>query len=212
MVRVLTKKTKKTNLPCPLSSPEPSHQFNISKIISNILYAEGNAGVISPGDEPDSREILITIMEYSGTAGQEDRIAALEKKCREMDSQVMGLLNELLDLKAVSLKMSRQAGEYRGREIPQEPDVQDTAYPEQADSVPSPSGATASDGSTVIRLKGASQPVVPAAPPEPEMVRIMQSDGTFKMEPRRGDSSTMDSSGGWGRNRKSISLKNKKNP
>jgi hypothetical protein len=133
-------------------------------------------------------------MENSGTGGQEDRIAALENKCREMDALVKGVLNELLDLKSQNKNMSRQVAEYRSRELEQEPVMQDVA--------PAAPVATTPEGSVVIRPKGERKPDVPAAPEEPVMVRIMQSDGTFKMEPRRGSESTTYTSPGYGRNRK----------
>jgi hypothetical protein len=125
-------------------------------------------------------------MEISGAGGAEDRIAALEMKSREMDAMVKGLLNELLDLKTVSMKLSREAGQYRVVE-----------YAE----APAPAPAVASDGSTVIRPRNTRQPEVAVAPKEPEMVRIMQNDGTMKMEPRYGAQDHIDSAG-YGRNRK----------
>jgi len=145
------------------------------------------------------------IMECSEPDDAEERIAALEKKCREMEALVSTLLDELLDLKSISMKLSRDGRQYQSQTLKQEPDEQDTASSELAD--PAPSG-----NSTIIRPKTSSPQDVPAAPPEPAMVRIMQSDGTFKMEVRRGDTSPRDSSGGWDQNKKSTSLKNKKNP
>jgi hypothetical protein len=139
-----------------------------------------------PGADKSLQEKLITIMEISQNDGTEDRLAALEKRARDMDAMVKGLLNELLDLKTISAKMSRQVGEYRAQEPA---------------AAPAPAVAISSDGSTVIRPKSARQPEAPAAPPEPAMVRIMQSDGTMKMEPRYGGQNMVDSAG-FARNRK----------
>ena len=56
-------------------------------------------------------------MEISGTGVSEDRIAALEKRLREMDALVKGLLDELLDFRAVAMTLSRQAAEDRRQEL-----------------------------------------------------------------------------------------------
>ena len=53
----------------------------------------------------------------------------------------------------------------------------------------------------VIRPKSARQPEAPAAPPEPQMVRIMQTDGTMKMEARYGGQDMVNSAD-FARNRK----------
>ncbi|MCK9581345.1 MAG: hypothetical protein M0Q92_12980 [Methanoregula sp.] len=160
------------------------------------------------GIEPDFREEVITVMEIYRNNDEEERIANLEKRCREMDRQVMGLLNELLDLKSVTTGISRQAADYYRQDLLRETVVEDTASMEPSDSTV----AVPQAGSVVIRPKSTSRPEINAAPAEPEMVRIMQSDGTFKMEVRRGDSSTMNSTGGWGNNKKSTTFRSKKNP
>ena len=141
-------------------------------------------------------------MENSGTGTTEDRINALENRFRDMDALVKGLLNELLDLKTIFTKLSRQAGNYRSPEYVPEPDVQETVSQRPA--------PFSSDGSVLIQPKSASRPDVLATPAEPEMVRIMQSDGTMKMEVRRGDQSMTSGSGGYGGNKKSTSLRSKK--
>jgi hypothetical protein len=120
-------------------------------------------------------------MEISQTSVSEDRIAALEKRVRDMDALVRGLVDELLDLKSVAMILSRQAGKPDGPEFPREP----VAGPSEA-----PSGTATPDGTVVVRQKGAGQPDVPAALAEPAMVRIMQADGTMKLEPRYGDKRT----------------------
>jgi hypothetical protein len=139
-------------------------------------------------------------MEISGTGVPEDRIAALEKRLREMDALVKGLLDELLDFRAVAMTLSRQAAEDRRQELKRGPVLRGTA---------SPSVAAPSDGSTVIRPRGARQPDVPA---EPAMARIMQDDGTMKLEPRYGDRSPIDSSAGYGRTKKGTSARSRQDP
>lgn len=135
----------------------------------------------------------------------QERIATLEAKCREMEKQVRTLLADLLDLKSVSMKMTRDAAHYQSRIPAQDGDQLDTVSPAEAEPVP----AGTPGNTTVIRPKSASHPEVPVPEPAPAMVRIMQSDGTFKMEVRRGDSTPRDSSGGWKDNQKSTSLKRK---
>jgi hypothetical protein len=136
-------------------------------------------------------------MEISQTGGTEDRIAALEKRYQEMDSMVKGLLSELLDLKTISMKMTRQAAEYTPREHAE---------------APAPAVTVSSDGNTVIRPRSARQPEAPVAPPEPKMVQIMQTDGTMKMEPRYGEANQISSTGGYGRKGKGTTAKAEQAP
>jgi hypothetical protein len=180
----------------------------MSEIISSVIYANSDANLTVPGIEPNHQEKLISIMEISGTGVSEDRIAALEKRLREMEALVKGLIEELLDFKAIAMKMSRQDGERSREELKRGPVVLGTASPVLAGQ----SVAASSDGSTVIRPRGARQPDLPVVPAEPVMARIMQSDGTMKMEPRCGDRNPIDSSGGYGRTRKGTSVMGKQAP
>lgn len=177
----------------PYGSIGETHPFNTSAIISSDIYVQSDAHLNILGSKQDLQETLIRIMEISGTGGVEDRIDVLEKKVRQMDALVSGLLNELLDLKSVYTKMSQHLGEYRIEE------------PVEAPAAPA---TVASDGSTLVRPK-VIRPDAPAAPAEPEMVRIMQSDGTMKMEPRSGDPSMTGHSVGYGHDMKNNPLKRK---
>jgi len=138
-------------------------------------------------------------MEISGGSDAEARLAVLEKKYQDMDALVKGLLDELLDLKSISSKMSRQVGEYRYQDAGREQRGTLSAAP--VNPAPSSPFTSSSEGNTIIHPRGVRQPEVPAVPAEPEMVRIMQTDGTMKMEPRYGDQNHIDSAG-YGRNRK----------
>lgn len=117
------------------------------------------------------------MMETGSGAATEERIAALEKKVREMEALVKGLTQELLDLKSITMKMSKQTDERSRQELRR-------TAPAAASAPAAPAPATT--GSTVIRPKGRA-PEAPPAPAEPEMDWIMQPDGTMKQEPRRGD-------------------------
>jgi hypothetical protein len=135
------------------------------------------------------------MMETSLSAATEDRIAALEKKVREMEALVKGLTQELLDLKSVAMKMNKQSEERSRQELRRGPIVAGApAAPAAA-----PATAPSPGGSTVIRPKGARQAEAPAAPAEPAMDMIMQPDGTMKLEPRRGDKDYIVASAGYGK-------------
>jgi len=138
-------------------------------------------------------------MEILGTDVSEARITALEEKVRDMEALAKGLINETLDLKSDVMTMSKEADEQSRQELKRGTTVRGMASSSPAGSA-SPSAAAA-DGSTTIRPRVAPRQDVPAAPPEPAMVLIMQSDGTMKMEPRCGDQKQTDSSGGYGPDR-----------
>ncbi len=170
----------------------------MSAIISSVLYALSATRITVPASELYRQETLITNMDISGTGVPEDRIVTLEKKVRDLDALVKGLVDEFLDFKAVAMKLARDEGERSREELKRAPVAQGTA---------SPSSAAPSEGSTIIRPKSSHQPDAPAAPPEPTMVRIMQTDGTMKMEARYGDKNTTSSTAGYGKNRKGTSVK-----
>jgi TolA-binding protein len=143
--------------------------------------------------ERDQQEKLITMMETSLSAATEDRIATLEKKIREMEALVKGLTQELLDLKSVAMKMTKQSEERSRQELKRGTIVAGTASQQTA-----PAAAPAGSGSTIIRPKGKAAEA-PAASAEPAMDMIMQPDGTMKLEPRRGDKDYIVASAGYGK-------------
>jgi hypothetical protein len=170
----------------------------MSGTISSVLYAKSDPRIKSLGNEPDHQEKLITSMELSETGETEDRITALERKVMEMDAPIRDLIAELLDFKAIARTLSRQNGEHSRLVFTQEPVVPDTASPVPESPSASPFVVAPRECSTEIRPISARQPDVPA---EPVMARIMQSDGTMKMEIRRGDSTPVDACVGYGRTR-----------
>lgn len=165
--------------------------------------------------ELEEKERTLHMMESSGSgAVSEDRIAALEKKVNEMEALVKGLTQELLDLKSIAMKMSKQTEERSRQELKRmQPVVSGGQVPgatqvmaQQASPAPQPSVG----GSTVIMRRGArAAEAEPQAPREPEMDMIMQPDGTMKLEPRRGDKDYIVASAGYGRNKKGVSAKPK---
>ena len=122
-------------------------------------------------------------MEILTTGDEDERIAVLEKQVRDMEALVKGLIAELLDLKTVTMAMSRQDGERKRQELKQGTVVTGLSA--------SPPVAVSSDDSTVIRPEGVSQQDAPDTPAKPAMARIMQADGTMKMEPRYGNKKTI---------------------
>jgi hypothetical protein len=157
--------------------------------------------------ELDEKEKLVKMMESSGSGAGEDRVAALEKKVNEMEALVKGLTQELLDLKSIAMKMSKQTEERSRQELKRvQPIVQGAPSASSAGGAAAPQAA----GSTVVFRKGGRPAdAEPAAPAEPAMDMIMQPDGTMKLEPRRGDKNYIVASAGYGRNKKGVSAKPK---
>jgi len=156
--------------------------------------------------ELDEKEKMVKMMESSGSGAGEDRVAALEKKVNEMEALVKGLTQELLDLKSIAMKMSKQTEERSRQELKR---VQPIVQGAPAAS-PAGTAAPQAAGSTVVFRKGVRPAdAEPAAPAEPAMDMIMQPDGTMKLEPRRGDKNYIVASAGYGRNKKGVSAKPK---
>ncbi|MCX6691668.1 MAG: hypothetical protein NTW33_06345 [Methanoregula sp.] len=126
-----------------------------------------------------------------GTAG-DDRIAALERKNKEQEALLKGITEELLDMKSIVMKLAKASEERSRQELKRvQPIVQGAQQPV-------PGGGAPAGGSTVVmRPKSARQE--PAAPVEQSMDMIMQTDGTMKLEPRRGEKNYIVASAGYGR-------------
>jgi hypothetical protein len=120
----------------------------------------------------------------------EDRFAVLEKKMSDMEAHVKGLTQEIVDLKSLAMKMSKQI-EARDR--------QELRRGSQPPAMVPGSNAFPVSSSTVIVPKGAGKQDTPA---EPVMDNILQLDGTIEKEPRRGNKKAIDASLGYGRNKK----------
>lgn len=131
---------------------------------------------------PERQETLIRFMEIRETGKTDDRVAALEKKTEEMEALLKGLMAEMLDFKALAKNLARQTEEQHRQITVRGPVVQETVSQPESTGAPA---AAPQENHTVIHVKSAPKPET--APAEPEMVRIMQSDGTMKMEVRRGD-------------------------
>jgi hypothetical protein len=133
--------------------------------------------------------------ETPGMGMTETRIGELERKITNMDALVRGLTSELIGLKSDIMTMSKEAEENSRRELRREITGRRTVTP-----VPEvrPSAAEPVETVTITRVESPARQEAPAAKSdEPEMVMIMQPDGTMKMEPRHGDAKQMHPSGNY---------------
>lgn len=167
------------------SGVAPPH-FNMSGILLRVPNAQPDEKNNFSSRRTRSKEQLIRTMEIPANSDTEERIAALERRIRDMEALVRGLTAELLDLKKVATGMSRQEGERSRQDLKKGTVVRGTIAPELAGTSGSPAITAPAEEKVVIRPKGADKPEETAAPEEPK-VRIMQSDGTFKLEARRGN-------------------------
>jgi hypothetical protein len=128
----------------------------------------------------------------AGGAAGDDRIAALERKNKEQEALMKGITEELLDMKSIVMKLAKASEERSRQELKRVQPVMMQGAQQPAD------GGAAGGGSTVVmRPKSARQE--PAPPAEPSMDMIMQTDGTMKLEPRRGEKNYIVASAGYGR-------------
>ena len=114
-------------------------------------------------------------------AVDDERLRELERKVRELEALVKGLTEEVLDLKSVTMKLSREAEERRVKQVATEGRK---------------AGATLqAEPRAAVEPRVAAVPREPARPTEKQrtaadrsdanMELIMQNDGTLKPEPRR---------------------------
>lgn len=124
----------------------------------------------------------------AGAAGMEDaRASALERRIRELEAVVKGLTEEVLDLKALTLKLAKTAERHEG------------SSPSARSGQGRAAEAAPSTPTVLVRPRNAGKlSPMPAAPPRSfpipdsvpaasaeEMEMIMQPDGTIKPELRR---------------------------
>ncbi|MDH7511061.1 MAG: hypothetical protein QHH04_08490 [Methanolinea sp.] len=138
-----------------------------------------------------------------GQSPLDERVAALEKKVREIDALVKGLTEELLDLKSVAMKLSKVSEE--------------RARAEMRMTKPSPGG----QGQGPIIMQAKTRPPAPVQRPaqspaqtapqsEPEkMDMIMQPDGTLKPEKRK-NSDYIIASAGFSKKKQNVQGSGKK--
>lgn len=151
-------------------------------------------------------------MEKIGKVSEEERIEMLEMKCRETDAQVRAVLAEMRDLRVILDRMGRQPAPGRNRVVAEEPDEPETGAGGREDGADPSQDPATEETTIVVRPRQSARQELPPETAGPTMVRIMQSDGTFRMEPRRGANAMVDSSGTWDVTKKSTSFKGRKKP
>lgn len=139
-----------------------------------------------------------------GQSPLDERVAALEKKVREIDALVKGLTEELLDLKSVAMKLSKVSEE--------------RARAEMRMTKPAPGGGQG-QGPIIMQTKTRPQTQMqrpaqstaqPAPQSEPEkMDMIMQPDGTLKPEKRK-NSDYIIASAGFSKKKQNVQGSGKK--
>ncbi|MDK2990326.1 MAG: hypothetical protein PWR16_1855 [Methanoculleus sp.] len=113
----------------------------------------------------------------------DERLRDLERKVRELEALVKGLTEEILDVKSVAMKLSRDVEERRkmpvvaaekkaGATLQTEPRAGAESLPARAAEPRSPA------------RPAEKHPTTPA-PEDEDLELIMQNDGTLKPEPRR---------------------------
>ncbi len=148
---------------------------------------------------PEESDMEIIKDKDRSLAPVDERVAALEKKMREMEAMVKGLTEELLDLKSVAMKLSK-ASEERSR----------------AEMRMSKPAAPAASSPIILQKKSVSAPAMqrPAQAPvetAPEkMDMIMQPNGTLAPEKRK-NSDYIIASAGFSKKKQSASGPGKKN-
>ncbi len=133
---------------------------------------------------------------HTTTAGEEEKIAALERKVHELDALLKGVTAEMLDLKSVTRKLARKLEDQEsGGVIAPASGSGQMGHKPRSRIVPD-------EEPVRVRQRPSSPP--PAATPAPEaeppvdtsdMELIMQPDGTLKHERRNRNDYIVASSG-----------------
>ena len=140
--------------------------------------AQSDAKIKYLEHELDQQEKLIKMIETSGTGVSEDRIARLKRRLRDMEALVKGLTQELLDLKSIAMKMSKQTEERGRQELVRGPHRAGYIRPGAGIPGRSPPAVASSSGSTVIRPKGARQDVPAKRQSPPWMIAAWRREET----------------------------------
>ena len=116
-------------------------------------------------------------------AGGDERLRDLERKVRELEALVKGLMEEVLDVKSVAMKLSREGEERRKKPAAVEERKAGTAIRAEPRAGAEPQGVRAVEPRAPARTAEKRAPV--PVPDDKDMDLIMQNDGTLKREPRR---------------------------
>ncbi|WP_292516843.1 hypothetical protein [Methanoculleus sp.] len=115
---------------------------------------------------------------------EDERLHELDRRVRDLEALVKGLMAEVLDLKSVTMKLSRDADERR--KVPVAAEERKTGVTLRAEprAGPEPRPARAAEPRSPMRPVEKQQPER-AAPNDADLELIMQNDGTLRPEPRR---------------------------
>ncbi len=144
-----------------------------------------------PGLKITTEEQTVEIIREGGSepAGNQDRVDTLEKKVRDLEALVKGLMEEVLDLKSVAMKLSKVNEERTRTDLK-------ASRP--------PATGTQGGASTLVSPRK-QEPRTSQRMTEPEVVdkvrMIMQPDGTLKEEKGRPDEYII-ASASYGKNRR----------
>lgn len=127
-------------------------------------------------EEREHEMVTLRKVETDGAPG--DRIHEIEMKIRELDAMVKGLIEEMLDQKALLENLSKRA-EARVRPVQKPVQTPDQDQPREKAPVP-----------PQVVMKAPRQPV-----PDENLDLIMQTDGTLKAEKRASSDYIVASSG-----------------
>ncbi|HOI13590.1 MAG TPA: hypothetical protein PLG75_07015 [Methanoculleus sp.] len=124
-----------------------------------------------------------TMKEYvqpPASGAGDERLRDLERKVRELEALVKGLTEEVLDIKSIAMKLSRDAEERRKKPVvAAEKKAETTLQAEPRAAEPRPVRAAEPRSSPRPAEKQ------PPAPEDADLELIMQNDGTLKPEQRR---------------------------
>lgn len=127
----------------------------------------------------------------------DERLRDLERKVRELEAVVKGLTEEILDVKSVAMKLSRDVDERRKAPVPAEKKKIEVTLQAEPRAAAVPRPARAAERKTPAR-QVEQRPPAPVPDDDSDLDLIMQNDGTLKPEPRRSSEYIVASTGSRG--------------
>ncbi len=119
----------------------------------------------------------------TGEDERDVRLRDLDRRVRELEALVKGLMEEVLDLKSVTMKILREGEERRKKPVVIEERKSGTTIRAEPRTAAEPKAARAAAPQTSARPAEKRRPE--PVPDDADMDLIMQNDGTLKREPRR---------------------------
>ncbi len=114
----------------------------------------------------------------------DERLRDLERKVRELEALVKGLTEEVLDVKSVAMKLSRDVEERRKKPAAAEERKTGAMLQAEPRAAAEPKSVRAAEPRSPAR-PAERRPPAPAPEEDRNLELIMQNDGTLKPEPRR---------------------------